>query len=441
MAIIDSYLSQYAAHQRTTDPSWLQAQQTLALETIRQTGFPTAKNEDWKYTDIRPLLKRDFSFVGKPPLAIDNSLLDAARISGLDCHELVFINGHYSADHSQPEKVMDGIIIKPLAQVIAEEADLIRQHLNQYSDTDKNAFSAMNTAFIQDGTVIVVADGMQPDRPVHIIYLSDQQQPANASNPRNLIVLGRNSSATVIETYSGAAESEYFTNTITEISLGQGALLEHYKLQQEGPGGFHIGNVQVQQQRDSHFTSHSISLGGKLVRNDIDVKLLAPGAEAVLNGLYITDKSQHVDNHTRIDHLSAHTTSTEVYRGVLSGRSRGVFNGKVVVHKDAQKTSADQSNANLLLSNDAEIDTKPELEIYADDVKCSHGATIGQLDENMLFYLRSRAIPEDLARSLLTFAFTEAVISRIKLAPVRRRLEQRIVGQLPDADMIREFVQ
>lgn len=440
-ATIENYLSQYSELHKAISPSWLHEQQVIAAESLRHTGFPDRKNEDWKYTDIRPILKREFTFNGTTTSAIDTSLLAAARINGLDCYELVFINGKYASEYSNIETLHDGLNIKPLLQAIEQDAEQVRQHLNHYARQDKNAFSALNTAAINDGAAIFVADGIHINKPVHIIYLSDNQDLPYASNPRNLIVLGSNSAISVIETYSGITETEYFTNTITEISLNQGASLQHYKLQQEGPGSFHIGDVQATLKRDSHLTSHSISLGGKLVRNDIDVRLLESGAETVLNGLYITDKMQHVDNHTRIDHLSPHTTSTEIYRGVLSGRSRAVFNGKVVVHKDAQKTSADQSNANLLLSNDAEIDTKPELEIYADDVKCSHGATIGQLDENMLFYLRSRAIPADLAKSLLTFAFTEEVISRIALAPVRQRLEHRIVGRLPDADLIREFVQ
>jgi Fe-S cluster assembly protein SufD len=328
-----------------------------------------------------------------------------------------------------------------LLRALAENNDLLQQHLNRYAAPAKSGFSSLNTAFMQDGAVIIVPDNMTVEIPIHIIYLTDDQAGASASGPRNLIVLGKNARATVIETYSGPDDTEYFTNSVTEVSLEAGAALDHYKLQQEGQKGFHIGSLEVWQQRDSRFYSHSISLGGKLARNDINVKLQGPGAQVILNGLYLAGGTQHIDNHTRIDHLSPHTSSKENYRGVLSGRARGVFNGKVIVHKDAQKTDAHQSNANLLLSSEAEVDTKPELEIYADDVKCSHGATVGQLDENMLFYLQSRAIPEDLAHSLLTFAFAEDVISRIQLAPVRRRLEQHVVGQLPDADRIKEFVQ
>ncbi len=244
-----------------------------------------------------------------------------------------------------------------------------------------------------------------------------------------------------MESYLGTNDAEYFNNTVTEIVTAKGARLEHYKLQQEGPRGFHIGNTSVRQHRDSQLASHAISLGGALIRNDIDTELAEEGANVLMNGLYMAAGHQHVDNHTCISHAKPHTTSTEHYRGVLDGHARGVFNGRVVVQPRAQKTEARQANANLLLSDDAEVDTKPELEIYADDVKCSHGASVGQLDENMLFYLRSRAIEEKTAKGLLTFAFADEVIKDIKFAPIRERLESVVVGKLPDPALIRDFVQ
>jgi len=437
--VIDHYLSEYARLNKVGAAWWLE-QQNLAMESIRRIGFPTQKTEEWKYTDLRPILKREFKFSLQKPPPAEMALIDAGTINSLECYKLVFINGYYIPRYSDTVPVRNNTIVKPLLQALAEDDVAIKQHLNCYSDNDKNAFAALNSAFLQSGAAILVPNGISIDKPVHIIYLVDNSAGLLACNPRNLLVLGKNASATVIETYCGVDEVDYFTNTITEISLDNGASLEHYKLQQEGMNSFHIGNIQVQQQKDSRLISHVISLGAKLARNDIDVKLGEHGAEVVLNGLYMADKTQHVDNHTRIDHLCPHTHSTQTYRGVLAGRSRGVFNGKVVVHKNAQKISADQSNANLLLSDDAEIDTKPELEIYADDVKCSHGATIGQLDENMLFYLRTRAIPEDTAKSLLTFAFADEIIRQLGLTPVRQQLEHRIIGQLPDADLIREFV-
>ncbi len=438
---VDHFLSEHSRLENLRGVPWLLDHQNQAIEYFRENGFPTTRLEEWKYTDIKPILQRQFTLATGAGTDTDHDLPESVRLTGLDCHELVFVNGHLVATHLQNNDLPGGVIIKPLQQALEENNDLIRQHLNRYAEAGKNGFSALNTAFIRNGAVVFIPKGTILQKPLNLLYLCDKQDRPYACNPRNLIVLEDCAQATVIETYYGTDGAEYLTNTTTEISLAGGASLEHYKLQQESMSGFHVGNTQVHQKQDSHFTSHSISLGGKLVRNDIDVRLLERGSHAALNGLYIAGKSQHIDNHTRIDHLSPHTGSEETYRGVLSGRARGVFNGKVVVHKDAQKTTAHQSNANLLLSGNAEIDTKPELEIYADDVKCSHGATIGQLDENMLFYLRSRAINEDLAKSLLTFAFADDVISRIRLEPVRRQLEYIVVGRLPDADLIREFVQ
>ncbi len=431
---VENYLSQYKVNPAVSRLAWLVQQQSDAIAQIRRNGFPTRRQEEWKYTDVQPILKQDFNFSADPVTAISN---EPAPIEGLDCYRLVFMNGRLIYGDAVAGH---GIVIKTLHQAIASDDSRLRAHLNRHATPGKNTFVDLNTVFMQDGCVISLAHNAVLDKPLQLVYCSDGKTGPVASSPRNLILLGKHARATVIENYMGSDTAEYFTNTITEISLDHGAELEHYKLQQEGAQAFHIGNVQVEQKQASRFVSHSISLGGKLVRNDIDVRLTEPGAETVLNGLYVAGQSQHVDNHTRIDHLCPHTSSSETYRGILSGRARAVFNGKVIVHKDAQKTNAHQSNANLLLSSEAEIDTKPELQIHADDVKCSHGATVGQLDKNMLYYLRTRAIPEDLARSLLTFAFAGDVIRRMGLAPIRQLLQERVVGQLPDADTIREFI-
>ena len=435
---LKQYLWQYSL-QDGIKAAWLLERKNAAIETVKEQGFPTRKLEEWKYTDVRPLTERDFSFTDEAPYSIDNAAVTAARIADLDCHELVFVNGRYAPEFSHHGDLAGGVAIKPLRQALAEDEALLKQHLTRHADASKNGFAALNTAFIQDGAVIAVPDGVELDKPVNVIYLVNTPSKVFGWNPRNLIVLGRQARATVIETYYGTDGTEYFTNAITEASVGEAACLEHYKLQQESPDAFHIGNLQANIKRDGRFVSHAISLGGRLVRTDIDVKLPEPGAEAVLNGLYVAGAGQHVDHHTRLDHIAPRTTSRETYRGVLTGKARGVFNGKIVVHEGAQKTDAQLSNANLLLSNDAEVDTKPELEIYADDVKCAHGATVGRLDENMLYYLRTRAIPAEVAKSLLTFAFAEDVITRIGLAPLRERLGKAVVGRLPDADLIREF--
>jgi len=427
-AALDYYLAEFE-HFESRD--WLRPKRQAAIESLQTLGFPTLKHEHWKYTDVRPIIRQQFA-TGTPGLnGIDKQQLDDIRFQGLDAYELVFVNGCFSAELSSADQLPDGIILQSMAAAMQHEDDCLNAHLTQLARSNKHAFTALNTAFMSDGTYIVVPDNTVVDKPISLVFLASKQAQSRVMHTRNLIVMGKHSEATIIESYSGLDDAQYLTNTVTEVMANDGARLAHYKLQQESLRGFHVGYLSARQQQDSQIESHSIALGGALVRNDIDVELAAPGAHITLNGLYMAGGAQHVDNHTLVHHARPHTSSEEDYRGVLNDRARGVFNGKVVVHKQAQKTSAHQANANLLLSDDAEIDTKPELEIYADDVKCSHGATIGQLDENMLFYLRARAIEEDTARSLLTFAFADAIIKQISLAPIRERLEYIVVGKLP----------
>ncbi|HIF50406.1 MAG TPA: Fe-S cluster assembly protein SufD [Thiotrichaceae bacterium] len=432
------YLAEFDQFQETVERDWFSEQRQSALKLFIETGFPSSRLENWKYTDVRPIAKQSFSNVSTTT-SITTEEIDAIRFQDIDCYELVFINGVYSKEHSRLDGLTENIVIENMADALAKDKDLLEKHLSQYADNNVSPFTALNTAFIQHGTYINVPKNTVVDKPINILYLSKDNAQPLATHPRNLVIMGEHAEATLIENYIGLDDANYFTNVVTEVSLSTASILKHYKIQQESVNAYHIGNLNVTQGKDSLFKSHSISLGGSLVRNDIYGQLAAEGASIVLNGLYMTDGKQHVDNHTRVDHLKPNTHSTENYRGVLNGKSRGVFNGKVVVHPQAQKIEAHQNNANLLLSDDAEIDTKPELEIYADDVKCSHGATVGQLDKNMLFYLRSRAIDEDTARSLLTYAFVNEIISDISLVPIKNRLEHLIIGQLPDAELIREF--
>ena len=439
-AAIDHYLEEYA-RLKLASPAWLQDERESAIASLQERGFPTLKHEHWKYTDVRPITRRQFTTSNASFNGIGKSHVDGIRFQGLDCHELVFVNGCFSAALSGIHELPEGIVLQSLAQALQDGDEQLARSLTSISNKEKHAFAALNTAFMSDGAYIAIPDNAVVELPINLVFLTNRQQCSLVMHPRNVIVLGRHARATVVESYIGLDDAEYFTNTLTEVVTGDGAQLQHYKLQQEGPQGFHVGYFSAQQQQDSRIESHSISLGGAIARNDIDVQLSAPGAHIVLNGLYMAAGKQHVDNHTLVNHSKPHTSSEENYRGVLNDHARAVFNGKVVVHEQAQKTDAQQANANLLLSDDAEVDTKPELEIYADDVKCSHGATVGQLDENMLFYLRSRAIDEKTARSLLTFAFADEVIKQINFAPIREKLEYIVVGKLPDAGLIKEFIQ
>lgn len=436
---IQQYLNDFEKLDDNVKADWFSEQRQSALKLFQETGFPRTRQENWKYTDTRPIAKKTFSSLESEPVSISTDEINNIRFKDLDSYELVFVNGVYSEEHSNINNLPEAVIIENMATALAKDNDLLAKHLAQYADSNISPFTALNTAFIQHGTYINVPKNTVLKKPITIFYLAKNNGQAFASHPRNLIVMGEHSEATLIENYIGLDDADYFTNAVTEVSLSASAILKHYKIQQESLNAYHIGNLNVMQDKDSRLESNSVSLGGSLVRNDIHGQLAAEGAEIIMNGLYMTNDRQHVDNHTRVDHLKPNTHSSENYRGVLNGRSRAVFNGKVVVHPKAQKIEAYQDNANLLLSDDAEIDTKPELEIYADDVKCSHGATVGQLDENAMFYLQSRAIDEDTARSLLTFAFADEVIRDISFSPVRNRLEYLIVGQLPEADLIREF--
>lgn len=423
-------IEDHAKLQEKNKANWLYEKRNLAFEVFKESGFPSIKEENWKYTDIRPIIEKPF-FTNHKKNLINKTQLETTGFSNLDCIELVFINGLFSVEHSNINKLPKEVIVCDIHTALDEHEDLLNKYITNCTNNN-NPFTVLNSAFIQHGCFIYIPENTVIEKPVHLLYLTREQEKPFISNPRNIIVMQTNTKLTVIESYNGLDNANYLTNTVTDISLAKDSKLQHYKIQKESQNSFHIGSLNAKQQEFSHFESHSISLGGMLVRNDINTKLMEQGAEIILNGLYMTDKNQHVDNHTHVDHISPNTLSAENYRGILSGKSRAVFNGSVTVHKNAQKIEAHQNNANLLLSNDAEIDSKPQLEIYADDVKCSHGMTVGQIDKEMLFYLRTRAIDELTAKNLLTFAFAEKIINQIKLEPVRNKLLSIVTAHLPN---------
>ncbi|OPX56377.1 Fe-S cluster assembly protein SufD [Oceanospirillum multiglobuliferum] len=406
--------------------SWLADLRQGAVEQFATQGLPHARLENWKYTDVKALAKREF--VLPKNAATQADALVAETSLALDGIRLVFVNGLFSAAHSQLDALPKGANVLPLA----DNANVAKTLLGQVAAANFSGFTALNLAAWQDGVVIDLAANTVVEMPIYLQFVSTEHTDACLIQPRILIKAGVYAQATVVEHFAGAEEAANFTNVVTEVDLADGAQITHYKLQQESVHQYHIASLHVQQQRDSRFTSHNICLGGKLARQDIQVELNAEGAEVNLNGLYLGNGRQHLDNHTLVNHNAPHTNSNEDYKGILNDRSRGVFNGRVVVHKNAQKIEAHQSNGNLLLSDKAEIDTKPELEIYADDVKCSHGSTTGQLDENALFALRSRGLDEAMARGLLTLAFANEVIDRIEIPAVHDRIELAVAGRLPE---------
>ena len=408
---------------------WVNQLRNQALGQFMAVGLPTTRQEEWKYTDVRPIEKRAFH-----PLVTDSKKVITQDIKpylfeNLTAHQLTFVDGHYVPELSSLHSLAAGVVISSLAQVLNENPELVEGYLGRRVDIESHGFAALNAAFLKDGAVIYLKSNATIEEPIHLLFLSSGRQ-EGVAYLRNLIIADDNCQATVIESYVGLGETPYLTNTITEIFAGKNASVEHYKLARESEWGYHVAGIHVDQARDSRYFSHNIAMGGRIVRNDMRTLLDGEGSECLLNGLYVAHGRQHIDNHTRIDHRKSHGTSREWYKGVLGGHARGIFNGRVVVHQDAQKTDAQQTNNNLLLSDDAEADSQPQLEIYADDVKCSHGSTVGQLDPDALFYLRSRAIDESLAKSLLVYAFANDILDRITLAPIRVQLEQFIAKRL-----------
>ncbi|MGH9355165.1 MAG: Fe-S cluster assembly protein SufD, partial [Terriglobia bacterium] len=344
---------------------------------------------------------------------------------------IVFVNGAFEPKLSNLSALPAGVSVRPFPE--AWDSKELEQSLARHAETDRNAFVALNTALFRDGALVEIADGVALDKPVHVLFVRAGSAEETVTHPRTLISAGREAQATVIESHLGLGADCYFTNAVTELVIGENASLEHLKLQEEGGGAYHVGTVQAYQKRSSRLLAHSVSLGSRLARHDVISVLAGEGAECTLNGLYQVAGSQHVDHHTRLDHAMPHCASREYYRGILDGKSAGVFSGAIIVRKDAQKTDAIQSNKNLLLSEDATINTKPELQILADDVRCTHGATVGQLNSEAIFYMRARGIGLEAARHLLTRAFANDVIARVRFGPARERLESTLMARLSAA--------
>ena len=415
------------------------------MERFESLGFPTTKNEDWHFTSVTPIAGRTFRPAMLSRLGVSSEGSTAGMVAPADLgrfnfdqpgwHTLVFVNGEFSADLSSFAGLGQHVRVGSLAKAIQSGTGRPERHLGKIATFEDHAFTALNTAFIHDGAFIELQANAVVDQPIHLLFVSEGQGEAVA-HPRNLIVAAQNSRASIVESYVCVRDNTYFTNSVTEIALGEGAHLDHYKIQRESEQSFHVGTVQARQARASQLHSFSFAVGGALARTNIYTSLAGDGATCTLNGLYLTDGAQHIDNQTRIEHIAPNCPSHEVYKGILDGRSHGVFNGKVYVHPEAQKTDGKQSNNNLLLSPHARIDTKPELEIFADDVKCTHGATVGRLDEIAMFYLNSRGIGPDTARMLLTYAFAADVLETIELEALKKGLEGMVLSRFADSGAV-----
>ena len=411
-------------------PSWLNRIRREAMERFSELGFPTTRNEEWKFTSVAPLAKIPFAPAAHEDPAQNPKDLAKAWLGEDLRNRLVFVNGHFSESLSSIGALPRGVLVGSLAAALQQGDSFLEEHLTRYAAYRNHAFVALNTALWQDGAYLRIPKGIVVEEPVLLLYVSSPGKQATVSHPRTLVVADPDAQLTLIESYAGLPEGVCFSNAVTEIVAGENTLIDHYKLQQENERSYHVATLQVHQEQSAQVSSCSISLDGTLVRNDVNVALDAAGAECTLNGLYVADGRQHVDNHTSIDHAKPHGTSRQLYKGILSGRAAGVFNGKIIVRKDAQKTNAVQNNKNLLLSEDAGVNTKPQLEILADDVRCTHGATVGQIDPEAVFYLRSRGIGREEAHNLLTYAFAGEVLEQIRPAPVRTQVKNALFARL-----------
>ncbi|MFY9329172.1 MAG: Fe-S cluster assembly protein SufD [Georgfuchsia sp.] len=411
---------------------WLDDIRAEAAGDFQAHGFPTLRDEDWKYTSVARIEQGNFSLS-----AAASQPITAGQIEMLELPEtqlLVFVDGRYQPALSRINGLPAGVTIAGVAEMLEREPERLQTLLARQSRDYPSGFAALNAACMIDGSYVYLAHGAVLDAPLHLLFVATQDNLAVHS--RNFVVAESNSHACIVEHHVALGAVRYFTNVVTDIVAGRNASIEHHKLQDESTGAFHIAATNAWLSQDSHFVSGSYAFGAALARTDINVALDGEGAECSLDGLYMSNGRQHVDHHTCVDHNRPHGTSREFYKGVLSGASRAVFNGKVIVHSGAQHSDASQTNHNLLLSAQAEVDTKPQLEIWADDVKCSHGATVGQLDDNQVFYLRSRGVDYAAARALLTYAFAAEMVDRVSLPPLRARLDRLLRVRLPQSSEV-----
>ncbi|UFH57329.1 Fe-S cluster assembly protein SufD [Spirosoma sp. KNUC1025] len=399
-----------------------------ALKQFDLLGFPTIRHEEWKYSSVNGILKESFDLDETTTLTTED--LAPLEIPNLDGNILYFVNGRYHAELSRIVSPADQVQITSFAEAIKADSEFIGAHFAHYADYQENAFTALNTAFANDGVVVRVPTNTVVEQPIILRFITDARQKNISSQPRNLIIVGKNAEVMMAESYRTLGEQASFVNVVTEIVLERDARMQYYKVQNETEKAYHIGTTQVNQADNSHFYSATVTLNGNFVRNNLNIVLNGQHAEAFMYGLYMPNGRQHVDNHTLVDHAMPNSYSNELYKGILDDNSTGVFNGKIFVRPDAQKTNAYQSCKNVVLSPGASMNTKPQLEIFADDVKCSHGTTTGKLNDEALFYMRSRGIPKDEARTLLLYAFSQDVLSQIKIQPIREYLERVVTEKL-----------
>jgi Fe-S cluster assembly protein SufD len=404
---------------------WLRQLRREAFARFCEAGFPTTHDEDWRFTGVSAISNTEFRLMQDAQSAVSPAQIEPWRVEGAGC-QLVFLNGHFAPELSVCKQFADGVRVAALAQELRSDSSSMEQHLGRYADQHRDSFLALNTAFAEDGAYVHIPRGVVVEEPIWLLFVSTRDALPVMSHPRNLILVDEDSQVSIVEEYVSLGSGSSLCNAVTELVAGDNAVVSHFRIEREQTGTYNISTLRIQQGRSANIASHSVLLGGALVRNNVHPVLAGEGGECLINGLFLGSGDEHIDNYMLVEHVSPHCGSRQFYNGILDGRAHGVFHGRIIVHKDAQKTDAKQTNRNLLLSDDAQIDTKPQLEIHADDVKCTHGATIGQIDEEALFYLRSRGIGEVSARKLLLLAFAGECLARMKEGPVRRHVESLV---------------
>ncbi len=401
-----------------------------AFKVLKENGFPAPKDEEYKFTNLTKALEKniDFQSIASTP-SITSEQIESVKIPNLDAYNLVFINGAFSAENSDKFSI-EGLDVSSFEQAAGNNTDNVAKYFGKQADFQNDAFIALNTAFSQNGAVITVKDNTVIDKPIALYFVSDGATSQPIYNTRNIVVVGQSAQVTVLEKFDTLGTEKSFTNAVNEIFVAENANAKYFKIENDASATYHISNVNVAQERNSRFTANTIALNGAMVRNNLDIKLNGEGCESHMNGLYVLGNKTHVDNHTVVDHIMPNCYSNELYKGIMDDKSKGVFNGKIFVREDAQKTNAFQSNKNILMTDDASVNTKPQLEIWADDVKCSHGCTTGQLDQDAMFYLQARGIRKERARAILLHAFAIDVIENLEIEAIQNYVEEIISERL-----------
>ncbi len=431
-------LERLLARQSRPAPSWLQSLRERAFGRFESLGWPTAKHEDWRFTSVKPIARQTFNLAGDADGGVAEAHLQPYSLGGEAAARLVFVNGAFREDLSRLDQLPTGVRATPLSHALSAEGETLEAHLARYANSRDEAFTALNTAFIEEGAFLRVDDGVKLAAPIHLVFVAGEGDAPFIVQPRNLFLVGAGAEITLVESHFATTGQLYLNNGVTEMVLGDGARAAHYFKEDHGPSAFHVSTVQARLGRDSRFESHNLLFGGALIRNNIRVAFGEPGGDALVTGLSIGQDGQLLDNDVFIDHARPDCASEQYFKGILDDYAHAVFTGRVVVRPDAQKTDARQTNRNLLLSETARVDAKPQLEIYADDVKCAHGATTGHLDEDAFFYLKSRGLDPKTARDLLLYAFAHEVIERMPLEPFRKLAETFLYQRFAKARLIEE---